>query len=96
MDILTQQQFEQVINQKFSIQFNNETEMCELIEVKSINAPQHAKSANQFSIVFKSNNNNIQEQGVYPISNDSMSDISLFLVPVYGNDDEVHYEAVFT
>lgn len=96
MDMPTQQQFEQILNQSFNIQFNdNDAESCELIEINNINAPQHNKGVNQFSIIFKSNNSNIREQGVYQVTNESFQDMSLFLVPVFGDDKEVHYEAVF-
>ncbi|MFC3193817.1 DUF6916 family protein [Marinicella sediminis] len=90
-------QFETHQKEAFSIHFNDaEPGQCLVKEITIANAPVNAQGEQQFSVVFSSADPKVYEQGVYPVSHPELGDFDLFLVPIYGDDSEVHYEAVFT
>lgn len=96
--LLTMQLFEPLIHKQFDISFNNESSSkCELVEVKEINSQTLAHGQSRpFSLLLQTNDLNKYEQGAYNVVCDELEDFLLFLVPVYGDNEIVQYEAVFT
>lgn len=81
----------------FSIQFTTEQDgVCQVKEVSVSKAPANDQGEQQFSVVFVHNNPVVFEQGVYAVNHHSLGAFDLFLVPIYGDEHGVHYEAVFT
>ncbi len=97
MNIPKLHQFESHQKDEFSIQFKqDQPDSCQVKEITISNAPANENGEQQFSVVFKNSDPTVFEQGVYQVSHAQLGDFDLFLVPVYGNDSEVHYEAVFS
>ncbi len=97
MTIPAKQQFEQHAADSFQIKFTEaEPLACRVEEVKTGLQPQTPEQNEQFSVVFACEDTQVYEQGVYAVAHDQLGEFELFLVPVFGDDKGVHYEAVFT
>ena len=97
MALPTKKQFEQHSQDDFTIEFlPGERFPCEIEEVKSGLQAQNESRKEQFSVVFACSEPQVFEQGVYPVYHSELGDFELFLVPIFGDDQGVHYEAVFT
>ena len=96
---LTKQTFDNITDNKFDIYFNHdEPEVCDLIEVSSINASTVEEGQTQpFAVVFQApKSTTIYEQNTIKINNTELGEIVLFLVPIGSDENGVRYEAVFT
>ncbi|MCW8869111.1 MAG: hypothetical protein OQK49_00280 [Proteobacteria bacterium] len=90
-------QFEQYQADTFEVEFKQDQKLaCCIEEVKAGLQPQNESQNEQFSVVFACDEKQVFEQGVYQVSHPKMGQFELFLVPVFGDDKGVHYEAVFT
>lgn len=97
MTLPNKKQFEQHSADDFTIEFlAGERFPCQIEEVKSGLQAQNESQNEQFSVVFTCQDKRVFEQGVYQVSHSELGDFELFLVPVFGDDQGVHYEAVFT
>ncbi|MCF6300794.1 MAG: hypothetical protein L3J52_06710 [Proteobacteria bacterium] len=94
MTLPKKQQFEQCLNDSFHIKFDkNESYACHLKEVNSNTVTTHSE---QFSVIFSCDEVTVFEQGVFTARHKKLGDFELFLVPVFGDENGVQYEAVFT
>ena len=92
-----QQWFESKIKDQVLIKFDNEQGLaCQIEEVNESPAPSTKAGQHQFSVIFSKPNAEVFQQGLYQVSHPDVGEMSLFLVPVYGDDEGVHYEAIFT
>lgn len=97
MTLPAKKQFEQHAKDLFQISFyEGQSIACRIEEVKTGLQPKNTTQNGQFSVVFACDNKEVFEQGVYKILHEQMGEFDLFLVPVFGDDQGVHYEAVFT
>ncbi|WP_223787868.1 DUF6916 family protein [Marinicella meishanensis] len=97
MNIPSRQQFEQHQQDEFVIQFNAMANgSCRIQEITVSNGTPNALGEKQFSVVFSHPEPVVYEQGVYPVRHKQLGDFDLFLVPIFGDDNQVHYEAVFS
>ncbi len=97
MTLPTKQQFEQKSTDDFEIAFMpDESITCQIEEVKAGLQAQNDAQKEQFSVVFSCPETQVFDQGVYLVSHPKLGDFELFLVPIFGDDQGVHYEAVFT
>ncbi len=97
MTLPNKKQFEQYSGDDFGITFvQDQPVSCRIEEVKAGLQPQNKSQNEQFSVVFSCDEKQVFEQGVYQVSHSKMGEFELFLVPVFGDDKGVHYEAVFT
>ena len=86
--------FENLTDTTFSIQFEVANNVdAELIEVTG---KKQMPAIEQFSLVFKVNQEQVYPQGMYPINHKVLGQFELFIVPVEASSDEVRYEAVFS
>jgi hypothetical protein len=97
MSNLTKEVFEGITNKDFEVFFNQEkSSKCQLIEVKSSGIKQPKNSQVEgFSLLLQTTDLNIYEQSSYEMKNQELGDLALFLVPVYGDDKVIQYEAIF-
>lgn len=97
MNLPDQKTFESKQQDAFEIQFEtDQTAACRIAEITTSQAPAVSREGQQFSVVFANESPVVYEQGVYPVSHPDLGEFELFLVPVFGDDKGVHYEAVFT
>ena len=97
MELPTKELFDQHVKDLFNISFvDDNPSPCQIKEVKAGLQPTNAQQKEQYSVVFACDNPEIFEQGVYKVSHSKMGKFELFLVPIFGDDKGVHYEAVFT
>lgn len=90
-------QFESHQGDDFSIKFRqDQPDLCGIKEITVSNATPNEIGEKQFSVVFTNPDPMVYEQGVYQVSHAELGAFDLFLVPVFGDSSEVHYEAVFT
>jgi len=93
----TKEQFESHHGDELLIGFREDNEIpCKINEVKSNSTPQINQENNQFSVILVSDETHVYEQGVYSVKHPRLGQFDLFLVPVFGDDTGVHYEAIFT
>ncbi len=97
MNLPTKELFESSQQDVFEIAFEDGSpKLCNIAEINTSQAPMVEQNTPQFSVIFSSSETEVYEQGVYPVSHPELGTFELFLVPVYGDDKGVHYEAIFT
>lgn len=98
MTTLSKELFEGLKCKEFKVAFDDEqVSICEIIEVKDINSQTLEQGQSQpFSLLFQTHDLNIHEQGTYSVKNEELEEFALFLVPVFGDQEVIQYEAVFT
>ena len=97
MSIPNLEQFENHQQEPFTIHFNAENPgVCRVKEISVSKSPAKRAGGKQFSVVFTHPDSVVYEQGIYPVSHPKLGEFELFLVPIYGDDSEVDYEAVFS
>lgn len=97
MRLPDQKTFEENKEGEFLIQFLPEqTVSCRIKEIVSSKVPSASQNSQQFSVVFSNEIPTVFEQGVYSVAHKELGDFELFLVPIFGDENGVHYEAVFT
>jgi hypothetical protein len=97
MDMPDQDWFESRKNDAYSIQFDEDNVIdCSIQDITTSMAPSTKAGKNQFSVVFSKPGSEVFNQGVYQVSHPDAGELTLFLVPVFGDDQGVHYEAIFT
>ncbi len=97
MNLPTKELFESSQQDVFEIAFEDGTpKLCNIAEINTSQAPMIEQDKPQYSIIFSSAETEVYEQGVYVVSHPKLGEFELFLVPVYGDDKVVHYEAIFT
>ncbi|WP_147251069.1 DUF6916 family protein [Arenicella xantha] len=93
----TKQDYEQRLNESFSIELEQARLDLALIEVSSVSADTVESGQKEpFSAVFRSDNQDILEQGTYTLTHSEVGDLLLFLVPIGPDQAGMCYEAVFT
>lgn len=93
----TKQDFEARLDDSFAIELKDDTLELALIEVTSVTADTVENGQKQpFSVVFRSTNQGILEQGTYALTHSEVGELLLFLVPIGPDDAGMCYEAVFT
>ncbi len=97
MNLPAKQQFDSHAQDNFDITFTEgEALSCQIEEIKAGLKPPSDTHKEQFSVVFSCAEPTVFNQGVYKISHHELGTFELFLVPVFGDDKGVHYEAVFS
>ena len=96
MNIPDQQWFESRSEDPFEIKFADKAVPCRIAEINQSQAPSTREGEKQFSVIFAKPEAEVFGQGLYQVSHPDLQNLSLFLVPVYGDDQVVHYEAIFT
>ncbi|TDR22427.1 DUF6916 family protein [Marinicella litoralis] len=97
MSLPDKELFEAHIDDVFEIDFDGQNKsQCHIKEINTSTAPMVKQNSKQFSVVFLTAGPQVYEQGVYAVSHAKLGVFELFLVPVFGDEKEVHYEAVFT
>ena len=88
--------FNGVLNQAFTLELNGSTYPLELISVDRLVDSATVGDRVAFSIVFRGDSELNLEQQIYHISQDTLGDMELFIVPIGPDDKGMRYEAVFT
>ncbi len=97
MNLPSKESFEASQNDVFEIIFDGEHKQpCQVEEISTSSAQMVDQDKQQFSVVFASSVPDVFEQGVYSVHHHKLGEFELFLVPVFGDEKGVHYEAVFT
>ena len=93
--MLTLDHFADKIGQPFRLRTDEDQKIeLKLIEVTPVGQPINDRQ--QFSIVFQGPRDSVPEQRTYHVEHDVLGGIDLFLVPIFGDDEIVRCEAVFT
>ena len=103
-ELLTHEDFKVALDQSFDLSDDDTRLPLTLIEVKRLRGPQREEDKrDQFSLLFKGPHSPLMPQRMYALRNDTMGELTMFLVPVGRADGqhqnaeaEVLYEAVFT
>lgn len=93
---LTLEDFADKVGKTFRLVVDDENTIdAELIEAVAVGGTQ-AAGRQQFSIVFEMSRNVEPQQRTYRVEQDDLGDMDLFLVPIFGDDEVLRFEAVFT
>ena len=90
---LQHEEFLKHLNTRFSIRLN-ETEAVEA-ELTDVSERLMSPRQERFSLVFRTANEILIEQGQRTFEHDEMGTFSLFIVPIGRDDEGTYYEAVF-
>ena len=97
MKIPGKKEFEAHADEAFNISFNGSDALeCRIDEIKVSSTPMVGQQEKQFSVIFAHPKPEVYNQGVYKICNQNLGEFELFLVPIFGDAQSVHYEAIFT
>ena len=89
--------FNGCLNQPFTLQLDESTHLrLILISVDKNPGSATVGEYDAFSVVFRGDNTQMLEQQTYNISNDTLGDMALFIVPIGPDDKGLRYEAVFS
>ena len=91
--VLEHAEFAKHLHSKFRICLSE----ADTVDAEMVEISEHLLSPRQerFSIVFRTSNDFLLEQGQRPIEHDQMGKFSLFLVPIGRDEEGTYYEAVF-
>jgi hypothetical protein len=93
---LTEVNFAQHLNTKFSVPVNGRVFELELAEVKSyLSGPEEQQGMERFSIYFYGPPDAILPQNVYSMDHAEMGAFNIFIVPIARVEKGIRYEAVF-
>ena len=90
---LQHEEFLKHLNTRFSIRLS-ETETVEA-ELTDVSERLMSPRQERFSLVFRTANEILIEQGQRTFDHDAMGNFSLFIVPIGRDDEGTYYEAVF-
>jgi hypothetical protein len=89
--------FDACRDQSFLLREGDHSESLQLTEVEKIASTQTAAGdISAFSIVLRSNNAEVLPQQIYHLSNATLGDMQIFIVPIGVDDTGVRYEAIFS
>lgn len=96
MEMLLREDFESRLNQIFTINLQGGGIESLLVEVKALGCPAGNTGREPFSLLFEANSAfGLLDQGIYSMSNSTLGEKPIFLVPVGKKNDRYQYEAVF-
>jgi hypothetical protein len=90
---LQHEEFLKHLNTRFRIRLN-ETEAIEA-ELTEVSERMMSPRQERFSLVFRTANGILIEQGQRTFEHDAMGNFGLFIVPIGRDDEATYYEAVF-
>ncbi|HJX90801.1 MAG TPA: hypothetical protein VJ372_09910 [Pyrinomonadaceae bacterium] len=91
---LTEASFNQNLNTKFSLTFDEKTVELKLVEIKPYgNEPD--SSMERFSIYLDGPAQPRLPQQTYQMDHERMGKVDIFIVPISGDEKVIRYEAVF-
>jgi hypothetical protein len=90
---LQHEEFLKHLNTKFRIHAS-ETEVIEA-ELTDVSERLMSPRQERFSLVFRTTNGMLLEQGQRTFEHDEMGNFSLFIVPIGRDEEGIYYEAVF-
>ncbi|MDX6402650.1 MAG: hypothetical protein QOH70_105 [Blastocatellia bacterium] len=90
---LTHEEFSRHLNTKFGIRLSE----AQAFEAELTEVSEHMISPRQerFSIVFRTANEALINQGVHRFEHETMGPFDLFIVPIQRDETGTYYEAVF-
>lgn len=89
--------FDACRQQSFLLRDGDHSETLQLIEVEKIASTQTAAGEiSAISIVLRSSNQDVLPQQIYQISNATLGEMQIFIVPIGVDDTGVRYEAIFS
>ena len=94
LDLLRCEDFAAHLNSPFNMAAGDATTALELIAVTRL--PQHARSRQPFSLLFRGAGTTVWPQGIYHLSRPGLEQLEIFLVPVGRDESGVRYEAIFS
>lgn len=96
MEILLREDFEPCLNQLFTIRSHDVGIKAQLVEVKALGNPFRDGAREPFSLLFEADAGyGLLNQGLYPMTNSTLGENTIFLVPVGLKASLYQYEAVF-
>ena len=84
------------IDQPFTLELDGARLPLTLISVDRLDGAAGTDDRDTFSIVFRGDNSRILEQQIYRISNATLGELELFIVPIGPDEQGMRYEAVFS
>lgn len=93
---ITHGEFKSTLNQKYTATLPQKTLELELVNVSPLKAEGAYES---FSLLFKENQESFLLQKIYPLKNDKLGEMEMFIAPITPPEDakqgEQFYQAVF-
>ena len=84
------------LEQNFLLEHGDYKDELQLVKVEQLANSQTVDGSTAFSVIFQSSNQNPIPQQIYQLSNDTMGEVQLFIVPIAQDEAGVRYEAVFS
>lgn len=95
LDKLSLETFEALLNQFFKVEFDNGKQIELMLSEVKKQGSSSSGDKQSFSLLFKGPKEMVLQQQIYPLQNDNLDLLSIFLVPVGSEDDHILYEAIF-
>lgn len=96
LEKLGKQDFDRWLDQTFRFHVGETVLECRLVEVSALGSPTDRRHGREpCSVVFRGPEKPLLEQGIYPVHNDAMGRLEMFVVPIGPDEDGFCYEAVF-
>ena len=88
--------FNGCINQPFTLELDNASVPLTLVSVDRLGNSASVDDREVFSVIFRGDKDPVLQQQIYRISNDTLGEMDLFIVPIGPDDQGMRYEAVFS
>jgi hypothetical protein len=96
MKLLDASDFGQCMNQVFDVDIGGAGVPMTLVDVRKLKTPPHPNLLREpFALMFRSEQQILFPQQIYPMRHFSLGALSIFIVPVGRDSDGILYEAVF-
>ncbi|MCP3957822.1 MAG: hypothetical protein GY719_08220 [bacterium] len=98
LEKLSKDDFAECLNQSFSIEVEGrEAVETELVEVKGMVKADDAPDRREpFSLIFEGPMDDVLEQGIFRVENETLGSLDLFMVTIGPGKDRMRHEVVFT
>ena len=88
--------FNGCIDQPFTLNHDGTAVPLTLVSVDRLGDSASVNDRDVFSVIFRGDKDPVLHQQIYRISNDTLGEMELFIVPIGPDDQGMRYEAVFS
>ena len=88
--------FNSCIDQPFALELDDASVLLTLVSVDRLGNSASVNDRDVFSVIFRGDNDRVLQQQIYRISNDTLGEMDLFIVPIGPDEQGMRYEAVFS
>ena len=96
LNTVTVRTFEPLVGQAFRVTLDDTTHGELMLVEASLLGTDARRVRAPFRLMFRGPAGRVAPQAIYPVENEALGEMGIFLVPIKADADGVYYEAIFT